>query len=402
MNHVGIWKNWSGYLVAPNYQHSILTEYYAIRNAAAIFDTSPLFKYRIIGEHSSALLSYVLARNIGDCKTGMAQYSVMCDERGFVVQDCVVLHVEEDEFWMTTADPALWYLEQTARHLNLQHVRIEDVSDDYGILAVQGLHAANVLGQLTDGIDQLQYFGVTKANIAGKPVVISRTGYTGDLGYEIWSATEHCIELWNLLFSVGSGFNLTPIGTTALKIARLEAGLLLMGVDFYSSRYAWVDDQRDTPLELGWGWMFKKLNGDPREFRGKAALLLETVEKSNRWKTVGLVTDWHDYERLHRETGIPTNKHEVYREATMSIYRRGSANWEYAGYASSFAFSPLLQKPIAIAKLPNDLARPGTEVDLEISILRRPANVLVRVASLPFFNPPRKTTTPSGVNLNVR
>ena len=129
---------------------------------------------------------------------------------------------------------------------------------------------------------------------------------------------------------------------------------------------------------------------------GRAAIEKQISEKSNRWRTVGLSVDWHDYERVHLETGIMAPKHDLYCESTKSIYRRSNKEWDYAGYASSFMFSPILKKPIAIAKLPNDLAKPGTEVDIEISVIRKPHNVLATVQRMPFFDPARKTQRPEG------
>lgn len=395
LNQTGIWKNWSGYLVAPAYQHSVLAEYYAIRNAVSLLDTSPLFKYRVAGPGAGDLLRRVMARNIDDCPPGKAQYTVWCDPRGFVLQDGVVLGISDGEYRFTAAEPALRYFRQQARELKAD-VRIEDISEAWGILALQGPHAYRVLGPLCEtDISRLNYFDCCETRIGSCPVTVSRTGFTGDLGYEIWIRREDAETVWDALAEAGRGFNITPIGTTALKMARVEAGLLLLDVDFHSSRHAWVDQRRDTPGELGWNWMFRKLSGDDRDFVGRAAIEAQRAG-GGRWTTVGLEVDWHEYERAFLDAGIMPAKHEVYQETTMSIYRRCGDPWVYAGYASSFLFSSLLQRPIAIAKLPTDLARSGTEVDLEISVIRRPVNVLARVCKLPFYNPPRKTAAVDG------
>lgn len=396
LNETRVWKHWSGYLVAPQYQYSLNAEYYAIRNSVSLLDTSPLFKYRFTGNGARELLERVLARDIGTCSVGRAQYTCWCDERGFVQQDGVILHPTPDEYRLTAAEPALRHFRTVAREAGITNVRIDDVSSDFGILALQGPHAHRVLSRLTDAVTPLTYFGVTTATIAGCDVVVSRTGYTGDLGYEIWIDAARAETVWDALVAAGQGHNLTPIGTTAMKMARVEAGLLLMGVDFHSARYAWVDAQRETPLELGWGWMFRRLEEDGRAFIGRTAIEAEIANGTSRWKTVGLAVDWHEYERIHTDAGILPPHHELYAERTMSIYRRGAKEWDYAGYASSFLASTLLRRPIAIAKLPHDLAEPGTEVDLEISVIRRPENVLARVASLPFFSPPRKSAPVEG------
>lgn len=399
-NQTGIWKHWSGWLVAPQYQYSLNAEYWAIRNAVSVLDTSPLFKYRFTGSGARALLERALARDIAGCPPGRAQYTCWCDDRGFVVQDGVVMQVADGEFMLTAAEPALRWFRQIARgktgpdgkaRAAIEDVIIEDISADYGILALQGPHAHNVILKLTADATPLRYFSVARTVIAGCPVTVSRTGYTGDLGYEIWVRSGEAALVWNALMAAGKGHNLTPIGTTAMKMSRVEAGLLLMGTDFHSSRFAWVDAERETPHELGWGWMFRKLAQDGRDFVGRDAIEREIANQSSRWTTTGLSVDWADYERVYTQAGILPPRHEVYSESTMSIYRRGSKEWDYAGYAGSFLSSSLLRKPIAIAKLPIDLTTPGTEVDLEVQVIRQPKNVLARVEAMPFFNPARKT-----------
>lgn len=393
LNQTGVWKNWSGYLVAPRYQYSTTTEYYAIRNSVALLDTSPLFKYKFSGSDAERLLSAVLARDIQDCGVNQAQYTVWCDERGFVVQDGVVIRTSESEFWLTAAEPSLRYFRQHARRLGLSDVSIEDVSELFGILALQGPHAFSVLGQLSDEVASLGYFEVAQTRLADADVVVSRTGYTGDLGYEIWVKRDDALAVWDALVAAGDGFNLTPIGTTALKMARVEAGLLLMGVDFDSSRFAWVDEQRESPIELGMRWMLKGIEKKNRDFVGRQALIEQMESKSNRWVTVGLAIDACEYESAYRSAGILPPKQEVYLESTLSLYRRGDKQWDYAGYASSLVYSSLLKKPIAIAKLPAELGKVGTEVDIELTVIRKPVNVLARVQRLPFFEPKRKTAS---------
>lgn len=390
-NQTGIWKNWSGYLVAPSYQYSLATEYYAIRNAVAAFDTSPLFKYRIVGNDATTLLCRILARDVRTCDVGSAQYTCWCDEDGYVLQDGVILRIEQNEYWLTAADPMLRYLRTQARVMGLTGVEVDDISAQYGILAVQGPHAFDVAKKLTPQIESLGYFAVIQTLVDSIPVTVSRTGYTGDLGYEFWIPVEHSSRVWQELEDAGRGYNLIPIGSTALKMSRIEAGLLLIDVDFHNAQHAWVQAQKESPIELGWNWMFRRLAADDRDFVGREAIATEIAARTSRWATVGLTIDWHDYERVHLEAGIPAPKHERYQEGTMSIYRRNDRQWDYAGYATSFMFSSLLKIPLAIAKLPLDLATVGTEVDLEIPVIRKPVNVLARVSTMPFFNPPRKT-----------
>ena len=393
LNQTGIWKLWAGYTVAPAYQHSVSTEYYAIRNSAALLDTSPLFKLRFAGAGAERLLRHAMVRDVGAVSDGRAQYTCWCDRRGFVLQDGVLLRLSADEYLLTAAEPTLKYFRDLASELGVPRGVVQDVSLDFGILALQGPLSRRILARLTGDVEDLGYFGVTRCAIAGFEVLVSRTGYTGDLGYELWIPTEGALPVLDAVLEAGRGDNLTMMGTTALKMARVEAGLLLMDVDFHSSRHAWVDEQRETPIELGWGWMLRNLEAGDRDFVGREAIAEELASGSSRWTTTGLSVDVHDYERVHDEAGILAPRHEVYRETTMSVYRRSETPWDYAGYATSFHYSSLLRRPLALAKIPLDLAARGTEVELELTVIRRPQNVLARVHGGPFFNPKRKTAS---------
>ena len=390
INQTKIWRNWSGYLTAPQYQYSLSSEYYSVRDSVSLLDTSPLFKYRFVGTDARSLLELILLRDVGQCELGRAQYTCWCDERGFVLQDGLVMQANPGEYLLTAAEPTLRYFRKVAKEKGLTEVRIEDISSEFGILSLQGPEAFNVITQLSENAGALSYFGVIKTEVAGREVTISRTGYTGDLGFELWVNSDDSILVWDAIISAGKDYNITPIGTTALKMVRVEAGLLLMGTDFHTSRFAWVDAQRETPIELGWEWMLKDLEQDNRNFIGRSALERELETQASRWKTVGIAVDWNEYESTYTEAGVLPPHHEVYSESTMSIYRRGEKEWDYAGYASSFLFSSLLKKPIAIAKLPVDLVDLGSEVDLEIPVIRQPRHVLARVDRMPFFDPARK------------
>lgn len=393
LNQTGIWKNWAGHLVAPAYQHSVSTEYYAIRNSAALLDTSPLYKLRFKGPEAEALLQHAMVRDVGSVADGRAQYTCWCDHRGYVLQDGVVLRLSSEEFLLTAAEPCLKYFRDLATSLGVDRSVVTDISADFGILALQGPLSRRILTYLTGAAEDLRYFGATRCSIAGHEVTLSRTGYTGDLGYELWIPRSGALEVLDALLNAGRDDNLTLMGTTALKMARVEAGLLLMDVDFHSARHAWVDEQRETPTELGWGWMLRTMNRSDRNFVGRESIARELASGSSRWTTTGLAVDVHDYERVHEEAGVLAPRHEVYEETTMSIYRRSETPWDYAGYATSFHYSSLLRRPLALAKVPLDLAVKGTEVDLELTVIRRPQNVLARVHGAAFFNPERKTAS---------
>jgi len=277
MNETGLWSHWSGYLAAEKYQSAEKFEYFAIRNAAGIIDTSPLYKYLITGRDAESFLAGMLARDIRKCRPGQAHYTAWCDDAGYVVEDGVILRHSEDEFLLTAAEPNMAYLEDLR---GSKSVEFEDVSDEYGALALQGPYARVILEQLAPEMAQIGYFHLTPAKIAGNPVVISRTGYTGDLGYEIWVETDKALDIWDALYEVAQPYGVLPAGQIALLITRIEAGLVLIDVDFHSARYAWNDDQRTTPHELGLGWMLRDLDSDDRAFIGRSAIERELRDKT--------------------------------------------------------------------------------------------------------------------------
>ncbi|MDQ3783101.1 MAG: aminomethyltransferase family protein, partial [Actinomycetota bacterium] len=383
-NTTGLWSHWAGYLVADKYQLSEKFEYLAVRNAVGVFDTSPLYKYRISGPGAERYLSGVLTRNIRRCRPGEAQYTVWCDDRGFVVEDGVVLRHGTDEFLLTAARPNLSYLRNLVGY---EAVEIEDVSDQWGILAVQGPAARTVLEPLAAEIASLGFFELAPVKLGGTAVTVSRTGYTGGLGYEIWVPAEDAVTVWDEVAEAGAGHGLLPFGQVALLMARIEAGLLLIDVDFESSRFAFNDEHRSTPLELGLGWMVRDLDDD-RPFVGRNAIAMERAEKTSRWRITGLVVDWRQYESMYTDAGLlPPKDHIPVTEEFMLYGEEG----ERVGYATSFMYSPMLQRHIAIARVLPHLAAAGTRVDLEVTVNHRYERVGATVTRMPVYNPAHKT-----------
>lgn len=384
-NKTGMWSHWSGYLAPDRYQMSDKFEYFAIRNAAALIDTSPLYKYRIHGIDAERYLSGVLTRDIRECRPGQAHYTVWSDDEGWVLEDGVVLRISADEFLLTTAEPNLAYFRGLSAGMS---VTVEDVSDEYGALALQGPYSREILSRLVPETEGLGYFHLTKAKIGKAVVIISRTGYTGDLGYEIWVEAGDALELWDRVSDVATPYGVVPAGQTALLITRIEAGLILIDVDFHSARYAWNDDQRATALELNMGWMLRNLEGDDRAFIGRSAIERELREQTSRWKTVGIVVDWEDWARIHRERGLVTSKDHKPQHGGMMIY---DDDLERIGWTPSFVYSPVLQRHVGIARLRPEHAGMGARVGLEVTIDHRYDVVSSHVTTLPFYNPPRKT-----------
>jgi aminomethyltransferase len=385
LNQTGLWSHWAGHLAANRYQVSDKFEYFAVRNAAGIFDSSPLFKYRIAGRDAERYLAGILARDIRTCPPQHAQYTTWLDERGFVLEDGVIQRRSPDEYVLTTAEPNYAYL---ADRIGRLEVSVEDVSLEYGTIAVQGPRSRDLLSRLVPGVASVPFFGLTNGSIGGANVVVSRTGYTGDLGYEIWMETPDALRVWDGLWEAVDGHGVLPFGLAALYMLRIEAGLLLLAVDFDSSRFAFNDAHRSTPIELGWSWMFKDLATDDRAFIGRRALESELAERSSRWKMTGLVVDWEDYDRVYGQAGlIPPKQHAPLHEDWMVYGDDG----QRVGYATSVMYSPVLQRHIALARVRPDLSRVGTRVQLEFTVDHQYQKIAAHVARLPLFNPQRKT-----------
>jgi aminomethyltransferase len=385
LNETGLWEHWSNALAATRYQMSEKFEYFAIRNAAGLFDSSPLYKYRIAGPDAERFLAGVLIRDIRHCDAGHAQYTAWCDDRGFIVEDGVVLRLESDEFLLTAAEPNLAYFEGLVGRLD---VVIEDVSDAWGVLAVQGPRSRDILAALTPVVNDLPYFGVVRTTIAKVPVLVSRTGFTGDLGFELWVPASAAVKVWDAVWAASRGQGVIPFGLTALYMARIEAGLVLLDVDFHSSRFAWTDADRTTPIELGLGWMVRGIETDDREFIGRDAIRRELIGKTSRWKLSGLVVDWRDYDRIYDEAGLIPPKDHTPIQDEYYIY---DDDLNQLGYATSQMYSPMLQRHIALARVPLDRSAPGSRVKLEMAVNHRYEYFDAYVTRTPLFNPDRRT-----------
>jgi len=384
LNHTGLWAHWAGHLSATRYDFSAKYEYFGIRNAAAYFDASPLFKYWIRGRDAERLLAGVMARDPRGVKPGRAQYTVWCDDDGYVLEDGVLFRHAADEFMLTAAEPNLSHLRERALGKN---VEIVDVSDEYAVLALQGPRARAILEPLAPEIADLRYFSFTPAKVAGHAVTISRTGFTGDLGYELMIPSDDALDVLDAVIEAGEPHGLRPFGEEALNMARIEAGLPLIGVEFSSARYAYNDAERFTPTELGLGWLLRGIDDDTRPFIGRTAIRRELAEKSSRWATVGVVVDWLAYQELHTSHGLVPVMDEIPVPWETMLYDDAG---ERAGYATSLMYSPMLQRYLGIARVRPGLATPGTVVHVEQTVNHEYLTVPAEVTALPFFNPERK------------
>ncbi len=376
------WRRWAGYLAASSYELTHEREYYAIRNSAALLDVSPLYKYHIGGRDAAKLLDRIVTRDVGKAQVGQVLYTTWCDGDGKVIDDGTVSRLDHQLFRMTAADPTYRWLGDNSRGLS---VTIDDVSDRIAALALQGPNARVILEQATESdLSKLRFFRLTTATIRGSPVTITRTGYTGDLGYEIWMDAAHAVRVWDALIETGTPYAITPAGMLALDMARIEAGLLLIDVDYVSSRKALIEAQKSTPHELGLEWTVAL--GKPA-FNGHRAIRAE-VERGIAWRFVGIEVDWPSMEQLYLDMGLAPRLPTQAWRTSVPLYDTNSG--QQAGYASSGSWSPLLKRYIALAHLEAPYAELGNELMMEITVEHRRKRAKARVSKLPFFNPERK------------
>jgi aminomethyltransferase len=378
------YREWSGYYAVSAYEAHHEHEYNAIRNAAALIDISPLFKYRVSGKDATRLVDRIVTRDMRKVAPGSVIYTPWCDERGKVIDDGTVSRLSENLYRWTAADPSLRWLQQNALGLE---VKIEDISEQIAALALQGPTSGRMLKAIAEAdVENLKYFKVTSGKIAGVPVDISRTGYTGDLGYEIWIPWKDAVRVWDELVEKGRAFDVHAAGMLALDVSRIEAGLLLIDVDFHGSKKAYIDLQRYTPFEMGLSRLVALEKG---RFVGQDALRAEAKAGPAR-QIVGLEIDWNTieaiYERLSLAPQIPAAASRV----AVPVYREG----EWVGKATSTTWSPTLKKMIALATISRGSNAVGTRLEMEYTVEAVRRKVAATVVETPFFQPPRKTATP--------
>jgi aminomethyltransferase len=372
------WRRWAGYVVASSYELSHEREYHCIRAAAALFDVSPLYKYLVRGRDAALLLDRVVTRNVLRSQVGQVLYTPWCDAAGKVLDDGTVARLDETTFRMTAAEPNLRWLEANAVGLD---VVIEDVSESIAALSLQGPHSRSILERLGD-LPPLKYFRLAATQLRGIPVTITRTGYTGDLGFEIWLSAKDAIPLWDALMEAGADYGLQAAGMLALDVARIEAGLMLIDVDYVPAKKALIESQRSSPYELDLAWA---VNLDKEQFVGKAALAAEN-RREPQWRFVGVEIGWEGLEGLYREMGLATRLPQAAWRMSVPIY----AGTEQVGYATSGGWSPLLKRYLTLAHLRAGWAKPGTELDMEMTVEHRRKRAAARVVKKPFFDPERK------------
>jgi len=378
-----LWKDWAGYLAVRSYDAHHDPEYFAFRHSCGLLDVSPLFKYEISGPDAATFLSFVLTRSVTKMRVGRVAYVTWCDDRGRILDDGTVTRLDDRRFRMTAAEPTFAWLSQHARGFD---VHIVDVSASVAALALQGPTSRAVLATASDAdLDGLRFFGQTTATIAGHAVEITRTGYTGDLGYEIWMPNDAALPVWDALVSDGADHGLMPAGLDALDMTRIEAGFLLQGVDYGSVKDCLTDAQASTPDELDLGFTMQ-LDREP--FVGQAALR-EERRRGSRWAFVGLIVDWVELEAHFQALDLPPDVPTAAWRDARPIYSADSGG-KQVGRATSGSFSPTLKQNLALATIDPKFAAPGTRVRIEVTVEYERRTVSATVTPRPFYDPPRK------------
>ncbi|MEY4092901.1 MAG: hypothetical protein RLZZ53_100 [Acidobacteriota bacterium] len=378
------YRDWAGYYAVSAYETHYEHEYNAIRNACALIDISPLYKYRLTGPDAVRLVNRVITRDASRMAIGQVYYTPWCDDDGKVIDDGTVTRVADQAYRWTAADPNLRWLTENASGLD---VHVEDISEMVAALALQGPTSARLLAQVCDAdLSSLKYFRATSGRIAGVPVDISRTGYTGDLGYEIWMPWDAALQVWDAIAAAGHAFDLHPTGMLALDISRIEAGLLLIDVDFHSSRKALIESQKYSPFELGLGRLVDMKKGP---FIGRAALQRDMKRGISR-QIVGLEVDWTEVEKLYEAVGLPPTAPAATSRVAVPVYQ-GRVQ---VGRATSTTWSSTLKKLIALATIDTPHYLPGTKLEMEMTVEAVRHRATATVVPTPFFNPARKTAAP--------
>jgi aminomethyltransferase len=375
------WREWAGFYAASVYADHHDIEYNAIREAAALIDVSPLFKYIVSGPDATRLVDRVIARDATKIKEGGVIYTCWCDEAGKVIDDGTVARLDETTYRWTAADPSYRWFKLNAAGLD---VMIEEITETVAALALQGPRSRDVLEAVTgESFADLRYFQRRPSAVRGMEIDVSRTGYTGDLGYELWIPAERAVDVWDHLMAAGAAHGIRPAGMLALDVARLEAGLILIEVDFFSSRHALIPEQAYSPFEIGLGRM---VNFKKDDFVGKRALRAEQASGGPARTLVGLELDWDGIARLYDRQGLPPAVPAAAWRTPVPIYSVAGQ----VGRATSGTWSPALKKCIALGSVPPRHADEGTLLHVEWTVEARRDTVSAHVVPLPFFDPPRK------------
>lgn len=376
------WVAWDKYHIVDTF-NGFDMEYHAIRNTAATIDMSPLGKYDITGPEAERFLDYLVARDMTGQQVGQIYYSPWCNENGKIVGDGMIFRLEKDKFRIST-DPQYHWLNQHARGFDIE---IIDISHDYGILALQGPKSRLVLEASTgEGWSDFAFSRIRPVEIDGVAVAVMRQGFTGEHGYELWVKAADAVVVWDAIYKYAERFGLQPAGFHAHDVARMEAGLIIVGPDYTGAgtdleRGAAIEvDRQDerSPYEMGLG-SFVHL--DKAEFIGKEALRQEKETGITR-KMRGLLIDWQGISGLYTKQGLPPVVVPVPVWYPLNIIR----DHKNVGRATSIAWSPAANSIAGFAFIDSEYSDPGTEVSVQFEIGHETGLVNATVARLPFID----------------
>jgi aminomethyltransferase len=371
-------RRWAGFITVGSYDLGLEREYWAIRDAAALIDISPLMKYLIEGPDAARLLDRITPRNIAKLGVGQVFYTGWCDDEGKLLDDGTITRLGEQSFRLTAAEPSLRWLAMNA--VGMQ-VSVTEVTDQVAALSLQGPKSRSILNRCCErSVDALKFFRMAPNSLQGRSVTISRTGYTGDLGYEIWMDASEALPVWDALMAAGADFGLVPCGILAMDMARVDAGLFMIDVDYTAANHAWIAGQKSSPYEMGLGWTVSL--DKPGYFVGRRALEREHREGS-AWRLAGLEVDWEGLERLYAEVGLPPQIPSMAVRGSLPVFHDG----RQIGYASTSTWSPVLKKYIALAHLERPHYEPGTRVSVEVTVEHHRRQAPATVVALPFYEP---------------
>lgn len=380
-NETWKYKEWAGILAPCRYIENHVYEYTAFRQSTGMLDVTPLYKYDLKGKDAATFLARVTSKDVRKMKPGRVTYLCWCDDEGKVVDDGTVSRLEEDHFVLTAAEPQYRWLTSYAAGFD---VAITDISRTTAALTLQGPTSRELLRSCsTANMDALKFFGTTAAKIGGKDVRISRTGYTGDLGYEVWCAWDDGIVVWDEIVRAGKAYGLTLAGLDALDIARIEAGFVLLGVDYFSSPHVTVPQKKYSPFEIGLDWTVE-LDREP--FIGQKALLAEKKSKQPGRVLIGLELDWEHLESLYLAHDMPPQLPAGASRESLPVYAAG----RQIGRVSSSTWSPTLKKYLALGTVSSEFSKVGTTLEVEHTILFERRVVAAHIVKRPFFDPERK------------
>lgn len=375
LNKLNHWGPWAGYTTALSFDDESM-EYTAIRNQVGIFDLSPMVKYKITGRDAEMYLNRLTLRDVAKLKPGHVHYTAWCDDDGKLLDDGTLFHLTSGTYMLCCQERHLPWLLDSA--IGFEVVAAE-ISADVAALSLQGPCSFAVLERAGfSNAGKLKPFQLAEFKLgrAGK-VMISRTGFTADLGYELWTTPDRAIELWDLLMEAGAQHGLRPFGNTALNMARIEAGFMIANMDFVSATAALRPDRTRSPYDMGLEWM---IDFDKGQFNGRAALKRELATGSTQWSFVG----------LDIEGNVEADHALIYFDKKQEV-----------GHITAAIWSPSTKRNIALAMLRRPYhAEKSHNLWVEIYAMRELEyhKLMVKAHVVPrqFFNPARRRATPPG------